>query len=125
MTPPIGLEVPMHKDWAGIQGLYTRFYAWLLRRMPSERQRLLAATILAGALCGPAAAADGSTAEKCSGRSVLEQRLQASGAIPRGLQTPINTGHNRTSNRFQTGRNEDREQRRRSPVNVNKFLSRR
>ena len=64
MTPPIGLEVPMHKDWAGIQGLYTRFYAWLLRRMPSERQRLLAATILAGALCGPAAAADGSTAEK-------------------------------------------------------------
>jgi chloride channel protein, CIC family len=47
----------MFRYWAGIQGLYTRFYAWLLRRMPSERQRLLAVTILAGGLCGLAAVA--------------------------------------------------------------------
>jgi CIC family chloride channel protein len=33
------------------------FYAWLLRRMPTERQRLLAVTVLAGALCGLAAVA--------------------------------------------------------------------
>jgi hypothetical protein len=47
----------MPNYWSGIQGLYTRFYAWLLRRMPSERQRLLAVTILAGGLCGLAAVA--------------------------------------------------------------------
>jgi len=34
---------------------YARVRAWLMRRMPSERQRLLALTILAGALCGLAA----------------------------------------------------------------------
>jgi CIC family chloride channel protein len=33
------------------------FYAWLLRRMPTERQRLLAVTIVAGGLCGLAACA--------------------------------------------------------------------
>jgi len=43
--------------WVGFQGLYARFYVWLLRRMPSERQRLLAVTILAGGLCGLAAVA--------------------------------------------------------------------
>ena len=43
--------------WTGFQGLYHRFYAWLLRRMPTERQRLLAVTILAGGLCGLAAVA--------------------------------------------------------------------
>ena len=43
--------------WTGFPGLYSRFYAWLLRRMPSERQRLLAVTILAGGLCGLAAVA--------------------------------------------------------------------
>jgi hypothetical protein len=47
----------MPNYWSGIQGLYTRFYAWLSRRMPSERQRLLAVTILAGGLCGLAAVA--------------------------------------------------------------------
>ena len=37
--------------------LYGRVVAWLLRRMPNERQRLLAFTILAGGLCGLAAVA--------------------------------------------------------------------
>ena len=37
--------------------MYPRFYRWLVRRLPSERQRLLAVTILAGALCGLAAVA--------------------------------------------------------------------
>jgi CIC family chloride channel protein len=50
-------EMPEPSYWVGLQGLYTRFYAWLLRRMPTERQRLLAVTILAGGLCGVAAVA--------------------------------------------------------------------
>jgi CIC family chloride channel protein len=50
-------EMPEPSYWAGFQGLYSRFYAWLLRRMPTERQRLLAVTILAGGLCGLAAVA--------------------------------------------------------------------
>ncbi len=45
------------KYWVGIAGLYSRFIAWLMRRMPNERQRLLAFTILAGGLCGLAAVA--------------------------------------------------------------------
>jgi CIC family chloride channel protein len=49
--------MPKPGYWAGLQGLYAHFYAWLLRRMPSERQRLLAVTILAGGLCGLAAVA--------------------------------------------------------------------
>lgn len=40
-----------------LAGLYTRLTAWLIRRMPNERQRLLAFTILAGGLCGLAAVA--------------------------------------------------------------------
>ena len=43
--------------WVGLQGLYFRLLAWLMRRLPSERQRLLAVTILAGGLCGLAAVA--------------------------------------------------------------------
>jgi CIC family chloride channel protein len=43
--------------WIGFQGISSHFYAWLLRRMPSEQQRLLAVTILAGGLCGLAAVA--------------------------------------------------------------------
>jgi len=43
--------------WIGFQGLYARFLAWLMRRVPNERQRLLAFTILAGGLCGLAAVA--------------------------------------------------------------------
>src|ERR1035437_1926117 len=42
--------------------------------------------------------------------------------IPGGSQTPINTGQNRTSNRFQTGRNENRQERRRNQANLNEFL---
>lgn len=45
------------KYWVGIEGLITRFFAWLARRMPNERQRLLAITIVAGGLCGLAAVA--------------------------------------------------------------------
>ena len=43
--------------WVGFPGLISKFYAWLLRRMPTERQRLLAVTIVAGGLCGLAAVA--------------------------------------------------------------------
>ena len=57
VTLPTGREVSKPNYWAGFRGLYSRFYAWLLRRMPSERQRLLAVTILAGGLCGLAAVA--------------------------------------------------------------------
>jgi CIC family chloride channel protein len=45
------------KYWVGLQGLYSDFLAWLMRRLPNERQRLLAVTILAGGLCGLAAVA--------------------------------------------------------------------
>jgi CIC family chloride channel protein len=55
VTPPPSEENPKPKYWIGFPGLYSRFLAWLLRRMPSERQRLLAVTILAGGLCGLAA----------------------------------------------------------------------
>lgn len=56
MTSPS--EVPPNpKYWVGFPGLLGRFYAWLLRRMPTERQRLLAVTIVAGGLCGLAAVA--------------------------------------------------------------------
>jgi CIC family chloride channel protein len=37
--------------------LYSRLLAWLTRRLPNERQRLLALTILAGGLCGLSAVA--------------------------------------------------------------------
>jgi CIC family chloride channel protein len=43
--------------WQGLAGLYTRLVAWLLNRLPSEQQRLLAFTILAGGVCGLAAVA--------------------------------------------------------------------
>jgi chloride channel protein, CIC family len=36
---------------------FTRFFAWLARRMPNERQRLLVIMILAGGVCGLAAVA--------------------------------------------------------------------
>jgi chloride channel protein, CIC family len=50
-------EMPEPSFLTGLQGLYTSLYAWVLRRMPTERQRLLAVTILAGGLCGLAAVA--------------------------------------------------------------------
>ena len=40
-----------------IEELLSRFLAWLLRRLPNERQRLLGVTIAAGGLCGLAAVA--------------------------------------------------------------------
>ncbi|MGA2350629.1 MAG: chloride channel protein [Terracidiphilus sp.] len=57
MTSPSGQPVQKPSYWTGLRGLYSHFYAWLLRRIPSERQRLLAVTILAGGLCGLAAVA--------------------------------------------------------------------
>jgi len=54
----LGGEVsPALKYWVGIEGLFARFFAWLRRRLPNERQRLLAITIVAGGLCGLAAVA--------------------------------------------------------------------
>src|ERR1700684_502566 len=50
-------EIPQSQNWSGLPGILHGFYGWLLRRMPTERQRLLAVTILAGALCGLAAVA--------------------------------------------------------------------
>jgi len=41
----------------GFGDLYSRLAAWLARRLPNERQRLLALTILAGGACGLAAVA--------------------------------------------------------------------
>ncbi len=58
------IEMPEHEEipeelsyWVGLGGLYSRLLAWLQRRMPNERQRLLGVTILAGGLCGLAAVA--------------------------------------------------------------------
>jgi chloride channel protein, CIC family len=45
------------KIWAGVDGLFARFFAWLRRLMPNERQRVLAITIVAGGLCGLVAVA--------------------------------------------------------------------
>jgi CIC family chloride channel protein len=45
------------KYWQGLGSLWQQFLAWLLRRLPNERQRLLAFTILSGGLCGLAAVA--------------------------------------------------------------------
>ena len=57
MTPLDAEEIPEPNSWAGFQGLYASFHSWLMRRMPSERQRLLAVTIVAGGVCGLAAVA--------------------------------------------------------------------
>jgi len=57
LTPSPSQEVSKPSYWARFPDLNVRFYAWLLRRLPSERQRLLAVTILAGGLCGLAAVA--------------------------------------------------------------------
>ncbi len=48
---------PKLRYWFGIEGLFARFFAWLARRMPNERQRLLLITIAAGGLCGLSAVA--------------------------------------------------------------------
>jgi chloride channel protein, CIC family len=44
-------------DSEGLTAVSSRFLAWLTRRMPSEKQRLLVFTIVAGGLCGLAAVA--------------------------------------------------------------------
>jgi CIC family chloride channel protein len=41
--------------WIGLRRPYNRLFAWLVRRVPSERQRTLVVTIVAGGLCGLAA----------------------------------------------------------------------
>lgn len=41
----------------GFGGLYSRLAAWVTRRLPNERQRLLVLTIIAGGACGLAAVA--------------------------------------------------------------------
>ena len=48
---------PKSRPWAGVAEQFSRILAWLARRMPGERQRLLAFTILSGGLCGLAAVA--------------------------------------------------------------------
>jgi CIC family chloride channel protein len=48
---------PKASYWVGFRGPYSRFLAWLMRRAPDERQRLLVVTIIAGGLCGLAAVA--------------------------------------------------------------------
>ena len=55
--PTASEELPRPGFWVNIHEGYQHFYAWLLRRMPTERQRLLVVTILAGGLCGLAAVA--------------------------------------------------------------------
>jgi chloride channel protein, CIC family len=51
-------EKPLQQSyWVGLRRLCAEFYGWLLRRMPTERQRLLVVTILAGGFCGLAAVA--------------------------------------------------------------------
>jgi CIC family chloride channel protein len=57
VTPSTPEEDRDSRYWVGLSALYPRFLAWLIRRMPSERQRLFAVTILAGGLCGLAAVA--------------------------------------------------------------------
>ena len=48
---------PQNEVLGGSKGFLRSFFAWLVRRMPNERQRLLAVTIVAGGLCGLAAVA--------------------------------------------------------------------
>jgi chloride channel protein, CIC family len=43
--------------WVGLTDLFHRLTTWLIARMPNERQRLLAFTILAGGVCGLSAVA--------------------------------------------------------------------
>jgi chloride channel protein, CIC family len=43
--------------WDGLKRVYSRFVAWLMLKMPSERQRLPLITIVAGGVCGAAAVA--------------------------------------------------------------------
>ena len=57
MTLPTSEEPASPSYWVGFHGIQLRLYAWLLRRVPNDRQRTLAITIVAGGLCGLAAVA--------------------------------------------------------------------
>ena len=58
MVRPLESAIPASaRYWARFSGLHSRLFAWLMRGMPNERQRLLAVTIIAGGLCGLAAVA--------------------------------------------------------------------
>src|ERR1035441_7640651 len=58
VVKPMGSIIPAKSGyWVGLSDLYLRLFAWLMRRIPSERQRLLAVTIIAGGLCGLSAVA--------------------------------------------------------------------
>lgn len=57
MNQPSSDDPETLNHWERLTSLYLQAVAWLLRRMPTERQRLLAVTILAGGLCGLVAVA--------------------------------------------------------------------
>ena len=57
MSSSASETIPQPDNSTGLQATLRSFYSWLLRRLPTERQRLLAVTILAGGLCGLAAVA--------------------------------------------------------------------
>jgi len=57
VTPETSVDSAKPSYWVGLPSLWSRFLLWLMHRMPNERQRLLAVTILAGGLCGLAAVA--------------------------------------------------------------------
>ena len=66
--------------WVWLAGLYIRFAAWFTRRLPDERQRLLALTIVAGGLCGLAACAFHLSVAAIEG--LLIERAAAGAASP-------------------------------------------
>jgi hypothetical protein len=47
MSSP-GKAPPKSSYWVGLHGVLSHFLAWLIHRVPNERQRLLGFTILAG-----------------------------------------------------------------------------
>ena len=59
MVPSVSFPRGRHRlnYWQAVAGVWSRLLGWLIRRVPKERQRLLAFTILAGGLCGLAAVA--------------------------------------------------------------------
>jgi chloride channel protein, CIC family len=48
---------PKSQIWAAVAERFSRITAWLMRRLPGETQRLMALTIVTGALCGLVAVA--------------------------------------------------------------------
>ena len=76
---------------------------------------------LRGAQSDPVAAIDGSTAGNAPGAVCLNSGYTSRGD-PRGVQTLINTGQNRTANKFRTGRNENYQKTRHNQAIFNEFL---